>query len=46
VSAVAAVIHFLWKEKVTTDETVTYAAIVGLLLAVRVFFAIRKRRAA
>lgn len=45
VSAAAAVVHFLWKEKVTTNETLTYAAILGVLLAVRVFFAVRKRSA-
>ena len=46
VSAIAAVIHFLWKEKVIINETVTYAAILALLLAIRVFFAVRKRIAA
>jgi methionine sulfoxide reductase heme-binding subunit len=46
VSAIAAVIHFLWKEKVITDETLSYAAIVAVLLAIRVVFVLRKRREA
>lgn len=45
VSAIAAVIHFLWKEKVVINETLMYAGILALLLAVRVFFAVRKRAA-
>ena len=44
-SAIAAVIHFIWKEKVIIDETMMYAAILALLLAIRVFFAVRKRMA-
>jgi sulfoxide reductase heme-binding subunit YedZ len=44
-SAIAAVIHFLWKEKVIIDETLMYAGILALLLAIRVFFAVRKRTA-
>jgi sulfoxide reductase heme-binding subunit YedZ len=43
VSAAAAVVHFIWKEKVIIDETMMYAAILVLLLGLRVFFAIRKR---
>jgi sulfoxide reductase heme-binding subunit YedZ len=46
VSAAAAVLHFLWKEKVIINETVMYASILAVLLAVRVFFAVRKRLAA
>lgn len=45
VSAAAAVLHFLWKEKVIINETVIYAAILAGLLAVRVIFALRKRAA-
>ena len=45
VSAAAAVVHFLWKEKVIINETLMYAGILGVLLAIRVFFAVRKRRA-
>ena len=44
-SAIAAVIHFLWKEKVIINETLMYAAILAVLLAIRVFFAVRKRAA-
>ena len=45
VSAIAAVIHFLWKEKVIIDETLMYAGILAVLLAIRVAFAWRKRAA-
>lgn len=43
VSAAAAVVHFLWKEKVIINETLMYAAILTVLLAVRVVFAWRRR---
>ena len=43
VSGIAAVLHFLWKEKVIINETVAYAAILTLLLSIRVVFAVRKR---
>ncbi|MBA3949883.1 MAG: sulfoxide reductase heme-binding subunit YedZ [Acidobacteria bacterium] len=45
VSAAAAVVHFIWKEKVLIDETLIYAAILVALLAIRVVFALRKRAA-
>lgn len=45
VSAAAAVVHFIWKEKVIIDETLMYAAILVALLAIRVVFALRKRAA-
>jgi len=45
VSAAAAVVHFLWKEKVIIDETLMYAAILAVLLGIRVVFALRKRAA-
>lgn len=45
VSAAAAVIHFIWKEKVIINETLMYAAVLALLLAIRVVFAVRKRAA-
>lgn len=45
VSAAAAVLHFIWKEKLITTETLAYAAILAVLLAIRVFFALRKRAA-
>lgn len=43
VSAAAAVVHFLWKEKVIINETLMYAAILTVLLAIRVVFAWRRR---
>ncbi|MDQ3070392.1 MAG: sulfoxide reductase heme-binding subunit YedZ [Acidobacteriota bacterium] len=45
VSAIAAVLHFIWKEKVIINETLVYAAILAALLAIRVVFALRKRAA-
>ena len=45
VSAAAAVVHFIWKEKVIIDETMIYAAVLAVLLAFRVVFALRKRAA-
>lgn len=45
VSAAAAVLHFIWKEKLIITETLTYAAILGVLLGIRLFFAWRKRAA-
>lgn len=44
-SAIAAVVHFIWKEKVIIDETMMYAAILTLLLAIRLVFAWRRRAA-
>ena len=46
VSAAAAVVHFIWKEKVIIDETMIYAAVLALLLGIRLVFAWRKRAAA
>lgn len=45
VSAAAAVLHFIWKEKVIINETLMYAAILAVLLGIRLFFAWRKRAA-
>ena len=45
VSAAAAVVHFIWKEKVIINETMIYAGILVALLAIRVVFALRKRAA-
>jgi sulfoxide reductase heme-binding subunit YedZ len=45
VSAIAAVIHYLWKVKVAVGSPVYYALILGVLLAVRVLWALRKRAA-
>jgi sulfoxide reductase heme-binding subunit YedZ len=41
-SALAAVVHYLWKVKVMTGSPVYYAAIAAALLAFRVVWAIRK----
>lgn len=45
VSAAAAVLHFIWKEKVIINETLMYAAILAVLLAIRVVVALRARAA-
>ena len=45
ISAIAAVIHYLWKVKVVVGSPVYYALILGALLAVRVILALRKRAA-
>ena len=46
VSAVAAVVHFIWKEKVIIDETMMYAGILAVLLGIRLVLALRSRAAA
>ena len=43
-SAIAAAVHFIWKVKVAYGEPVYYAAIVGALLAFRVYWAVRRSR--
>jgi sulfoxide reductase heme-binding subunit YedZ len=43
VSAAAAVVHFIWKEKVIIDETLAYAGVFVLLMLIRIVYAIRKR---
>ena len=43
-SAIAGAIHYLWKVKVAIGSPVYYAAILGLLLAVRLFWAYRGRK--
>jgi sulfoxide reductase heme-binding subunit YedZ len=43
VSAVAAAVHYLWKVKVMIGSPVNYAALVAILLLVRVWWAWRKR---
>nr|MBA2261000.1 ferric reductase-like transmembrane domain-containing protein [Acidobacteriota bacterium] len=42
-SAIAAAIHYLWKVKVVIGSPVYYAVIVGVLLAFRVFWEVRRR---
>ena len=44
-SAIAGVIHYLWKVKVAVGSPVYYAVILGVLLTVRVIWAMRKRAA-
>jgi len=44
VAAVLAVLHFAWKVKVFTGDPVIYAGVLTLLLAFRVFWAVRTRR--
>jgi methionine sulfoxide reductase heme-binding subunit len=43
VSAAAAVLHFIWKEKVIITETLVYAGILAVLLGARLVFAARRR---
>jgi len=42
-AAVAGVLHFIWKEKVLTPETVSYFLVVAALLAFRAVEAVRRR---
>lgn len=44
-AAIAASLHFIWKVKVVIGEPVYYAAILAVLLGVRVAVGLRKRRA-
>ncbi|CAN5878600.1 protein-methionine-sulfoxide reductase heme-binding subunit MsrQ [soil metagenome] len=44
ISGIAAVIHYLWKVKITSGSPVYYAAIVGALLASRLFWAVRQNQ--
>ncbi len=45
VSAAAAVVHFIWKEKVIINETMIYAGVLAALLGVRLVLAMRSRGA-
>ena len=42
-AAILAVLHFAWKVKVFTGDPVIYAAVLTILLAFRVFWALRSR---
>ena len=42
-AAAAGALHFIWKEKVLTPETVTYFVLVVGLLGYRVAVAVRKK---
>lgn len=44
VSAILAVLHFIWKVKVFTGDPVLYAGTLALLLAFRLFWMIKARR--
>ena len=46
VAGVAAIVHFIWKEKADYSEPLRWGSALLILLAVRVFFAVRKRVAA
>ena len=43
VAAIAGALHFIWKEKVLTVETVSYFAVTALLIGYRVVDALRGR---
>jgi len=45
-AAIAGAVHFIWKEKVLTTETLTYFTLTSVLLGYRVVEAVRKRAAA
>lgn len=45
VAAIAGALHFIWKEKVLTFETITYFFLVAGLIGFRVVEAVRKRAA-
>src|SRR5688500_11723326 len=43
VAAVAAIVHFIWIQKSDLREPLKWAAVLAVLLGIRVFFALRKR---
>lgn len=43
VAGALAVLHFIWRVKIDVHQPLTYAAIVGVLLAIRLAFWLRKR---
>ena len=43
VAAIAAVVHFMWKQKSDYSEPYQWAAFLALLFGLRVYFAVRKR---
>jgi sulfoxide reductase heme-binding subunit YedZ len=45
VAAISAAIHFAWGQKADIREPLTWAAALALLLALRLFWALRRRRA-
>jgi methionine sulfoxide reductase heme-binding subunit len=44
VAGVLAIIHFIWRVKLDVSQPLTYAGVLGLLLAVRAGFWLRERR--
>ena len=46
VAALAGAVHYLWKVKVAVGSPVYYAAVLGVLLAFRIAWALRNRRRA
>ena len=44
-AGIGAVVHFFWRVKADTREPLSYAAIVAMLLSVRLWWALRLRRA-
>ena len=46
VAAVAGVVHFIWIQKADITEPLKWAAVLAVLLGVRVAFAVRKKRTA
>jgi sulfoxide reductase heme-binding subunit YedZ len=46
VAGLLAVIHFIWRVKIDVSQPITYAAALGVLLAIRIAFWLRARSAA
>jgi sulfoxide reductase heme-binding subunit YedZ len=46
VAAIAAVIHFIWIQKADFAEPLMWAGWLALFLAIRMYFAVQKRRQA
>lgn len=44
ISAIAAAVHYLWKVKIIAGSPVYYALIIGVLLAFRILWQLRRRR--
>jgi sulfoxide reductase heme-binding subunit YedZ len=43
VAAIASLVHFVWKQKSDYSEPFQWAAVLAVLLGIRLFFAVRKR---
>jgi sulfoxide reductase heme-binding subunit YedZ len=44
VAGILAIIHFIWRVKIDVTQPLVYAAVLGVLLLIRVAFWVRKRR--